>query len=68
MKLFESPNGIVNDNDIDYPIRLVLSSYYWQGTSKGLPDGLSDCDNCEVNCASCQTTVKVSRRQAKVDI
>ena len=30
VKLFENPNG-ANDNSNDYPVRLVLSSYYWQG-------------------------------------
>jgi hypothetical protein len=40
--------GIVTNNDVDYPIRLVLSSYWWQGDSEGIPDGKSDCDLCEV--------------------
>jgi alpha-amylase len=54
-KLFNSPNG-ANDNNNDYPIRLVLSSYYWQGSSVGVPDGLSTCDKCTLSCSSCRTT------------
>ena len=54
-KLFDSPNG-ANDNENDYPIRLVLSSYYWQGTSAGVPDGLSACDKCTLSCSSCRDT------------
>jgi alpha-amylase len=55
VKLFENPNGASN-NDNDYPIRMVLSSYYWQGNSAGVPDGLSNCDKCEINCSGCRTT------------
>lgn len=55
VKLFENPNG-ANDNDNDYPIRLILSSYYWQGDSAGVPDGLSDCDKCTSECDNCRTT------------
>lgn len=54
-KLFQDPYG-VHDNNNDYPIRLVLSSYYWQGNSVGVPDGLSDCNKCEINCNSCRST------------
>ena len=57
VKLFEDPNGVVTDNDSDYPIRLVLSSFWWQGSSKGIPDGKSDCATCEVECDGCQTAV-----------
>lgn len=42
--------------DADYPIRLVLSSYYWQGNSAGVPDGYSDCSKCALNCNSCRST------------
>ena len=55
MKLFQNPNG-AHDNDNDYPIRLVLSSYYWQANSAGVPDGLSDCSKCVSQCSSCRTT------------
>ena len=55
VKLFQQPNG-ANDNDNDYPIRLVLSSYYWQGSSSGVPDGLSDCSKCTETCEGCRTT------------
>lgn len=55
IKLFEDPNG-ASDNQVDYPIRLVLSSYWWQGNSYGVPDGKSDCTECTTNCDGCQTT------------
>ena len=35
---------------------MVLSSYYWQGTSAGVPDALSDCSKCTINCSGCRTT------------
>jgi alpha-amylase len=54
-KLFNSPNGAA-DNNNDYPIRLVLSSYYWQNGSYGVPDGHSDCSTCTINCNGCKTT------------
>lgn len=57
-KLFLNPNG-ASDNDNDYPVRLVLSSYYWQGSSAGVPDGLSDCSICGKEfsgCSSCRDT------------
>ncbi|CAM9122953.1 unnamed protein product, partial [Ectocarpus fasciculatus] len=58
VKLFHSPNG-ADDNENDFPIRMVLSSYYWQGDSSGVPDGLSDCDTCTINCDSgCDSTTK----------
>jgi len=59
VKLFQNPNGAQN-NDNDYPIRMVLSSYYWQGQSSGVPDGLSDCSKCTINCASCRSTKQYS--------
>ena len=35
----------------DYPIRVILSSYYWgEGDNQGIPDGKSDCSLCKVNC------------------
>lgn len=55
VKLFQNPNGAQN-NDNDYPVRMVLSSYYWQGQASGVPDGLSDCSKCTINCASCRST------------
>ena len=58
IKLFEDPNGILNDNDVDYPIRLILSSFWWQNETKGIPDGLSDCRLCTTNCESCVSTLK----------
>jgi alpha-amylase len=54
VKLFQNPNG-VQDNNNNYPIRLILSSYYWQGNSYGVPDGLSDCSKCVSQCSSCRS-------------
>eukprot|EP00768_Dysnectes_brevis_P009684 gnl/Dysnectes_brevis/998_a1113_1272.p1 GENE.gnl/Dysnectes_brevis/998_a1113_1272~~gnl/Dysnectes_brevis/998_a1113_1272.p1 ORF type:complete len:1062 (-),score=274.97 gnl/Dysnectes_brevis/998_a1113_1272:1656-4841(-) len=42
VKLFDSPYEI-NDNANDWPLRLVLSGYYWQNGISSVPDGLSDC-------------------------
>lgn len=68
VKLFQNPNGEIcaclislsflgaYDNDNDYPLRMVLSSYYWQGDSAGVPDGLSDCSHCVSQCNGCRTT------------
>ena len=58
VKLFTSPNG-ASDNDNDYPIRVVLSSFYWPTQDlQGIPDGLSDCSACTLNCDNCATVVK----------
>jgi alpha-amylase len=55
VKLFEAPNG-ASDNDHDYPIRVVLSSFYWSGNGvQGIPDGKSNCALCTVNCAGCES-------------
>ena len=44
------------DNDNDYPIRCLLSSYYFpQNQARGIPDGKSDCSLCKVTCDGCQT-------------
>ncbi|GMI02596.1 hypothetical protein TrST_g12438 [Triparma strigata] len=51
-KLFESPNGI-EDEDADYPIRLILSSFYFVDGVQGIPDGKSDCSLCETECDTC---------------
>lgn len=54
VKLFENPNGVRDNND-DYPIRTVLSSYYWGAKEvQGVPDGLSDCKHCTVSCDTCK--------------
>jgi len=55
-ELFTKPPGST-DNDNDFPIRLVLSSYYFPSTTAlGIPDGLSDCKLCAYTCTGCQTT------------
>ena len=62
-KLFTDPNGAQSNND-DFPIRVVLSSFYWPNASggsglQGIPDGKSDCSLCTSNCDSCQSVAKV---------
>ena len=53
-KLFYSPNG-ANDNDNDYPIRMILSSYWLPDDANdyGVPDGKSNCDVCSIDCSTC---------------
>jgi len=54
VKLFESPYE-VRDNDNDWPIRMVLSSYYFSNGVKSIPDGKSDCSLCQVTCGGCKS-------------
>lgn len=55
VQLFTNPPGSRNNAD-DYPIRAVLSSFYWgTGGVQGMPDGTSDCSLCTVNCDSCKS-------------
>lgn len=53
-KLFTSPNG-ASDNSNDYPIRMVLSSFWLPANANdyGIPDGKSDCNVCLVDCSTC---------------
>ena len=53
-KLFLDPNG-ASDNDNDFPIRLVLSSFWLPQNPNdyGFPDGLSRCAMCTVDCSTC---------------
>ena len=55
VQLFSAPRGS-SDNKNDYPIRMVLSSYYFNatGSSYGIPDGKSDCSICREQCSTCQ--------------
>ncbi|KAG9397163.1 Alpha amylase catalytic domain [Carpediemonas membranifera] len=54
-QLFDGPNG-VNDNANDWPIRLVLSSYWFaENGAMAPPDGKSDCKQCKVTCDGCKT-------------
>jgi alpha-amylase len=55
VKLFTNPNGASN-NDDDYPVRLLLSSYFFgsNGEVAGVPDGKSDCSKCQFTCDGCQ--------------
>lgn len=57
VQLFTSPRGST-DNDNDYPIRVVLSSYYFDIAQQpyGIPDGKSDCALCRGDqCGTCRT-------------
>lgn len=54
VQLFTNPAS-ARDNSNDYPIRVLLSSYYWGANSnQGVPDGKSDCSLCKINCNQCQ--------------
>lgn len=50
--LFENPNGAPN-NDNDYLIRMILSSYYFENGMKSIPDGQSDFKLCKTTCNNC---------------
>ncbi|KAH0795927.1 Alpha amylase, catalytic domain containing protein [Histomonas meleagridis] len=54
IKLFTDPYGGA-DNDNDYPIRMLLSSYYFKDGVKAIPDGKSDCSKCVTTCESCRS-------------
>ena len=43
---------------------MVLSSYYWQGNSAGVPDSYSDCSLCVSGCSGCRTTTYYSAYDA----
>lgn len=59
VKLFTNPNGANNNND-DYPIRMILSSYYFVDNIMAIPDGKSDCSKCtHSSCKSCRTRTYV---------
>ena len=58
-KLFESPNGL-EDEDADYPIRLILSSFYFVDGVQGIPDGQSDCSLCKSECDTCTGVAKAA--------
>ncbi|KAJ6241498.1 alpha-amylase [Anaeramoeba flamelloides] len=65
-KLFSGPEG-VSDNNNDWPIRLLLSSYYFPNNDAqlgaGIPDGNSDCSKCKVQCDTCKNVAKTSAYQ-----
>ena len=54
IKLFKDPKS-VGDNAVNYPIRLLLSSYYFTNSVQGMPDGWSDCSKCTTTCDSCKS-------------
>eukprot|EP01106_Pelomyxa_sp_JSP_P018092 TRINITY_DN795_c0_g1_i4.p1 TRINITY_DN795_c0_g1~~TRINITY_DN795_c0_g1_i4.p1 ORF type:complete len:459 (-),score=124.91 TRINITY_DN795_c0_g1_i4:114-1490(-) len=54
-QLFNAPRG-ATDNDNDYPVRILLSSWYFPNDNAfGIPDGLSDCNLCQITCTGCLT-------------
>jgi alpha-amylase len=53
INLFKQGNS---DDDI-WPIRFILSSYYFTHGMKGIPDGLSTCSLCKVTCETCRENV-----------
>lgn len=56
MRLFESPYEVDNNAE-DWPIRVVLSSFYLTYSPYGIPDGLSDCKVCVHKCDECTNSV-----------
>lgn len=55
-RLFTNPEN-VRDNDNDWPIRFILSSYYHTYGTMGIPDGKSMCNLCSVTCETCRNSV-----------
>jgi len=54
-RLFSDPYE-VSDNSRDWPIRMVLSSYYFEADGRmAPPDGLSTCDVCTTMCEGCKS-------------
>jgi len=53
--LFSNPPGS-SDNDNDYPLRMVLSSFLFDTSQQpyGIPDGFSDCSLCVGDCTGCR--------------
>lgn len=60
VQLFTNPAGS-SDNDNDYPLRLVLSSFYFDTAQQpyGMPDGYSNCSLCQVDCDTCTGSMGV---------
>jgi alpha-amylase len=56
ISLFQNPRGVV-DNDNDWPIRFILSSFYHTYGYLGIPDGKSLCDLCTVDCNTCKESI-----------
>ena len=53
-----------SDNDNDYPIRMLLSSYYFDLSQQtyGVPDGQSDCSTCVGPwCGSCTASMPYTK-------
>lgn len=60
--LFNNPPGAWN-NDNDYPIRMILSSYYFVNDIISIPDGLSDCSLCKETYQNCKGREKIQAYQ-----
>jgi len=63
IELFTNPPGS-SDNDNDYPIRVVLSSYYFDIAHQpyGIPDGKSDCSLCQgPSCSTCTYSMNYTK-------
>lgn len=60
--LFNNPPGADN-NDNDYPIRMVLSSYYFENDIMSIPDGKSVCSLCKATCNGCRGREKIQAYQ-----
>jgi alpha-amylase len=64
-QLFTNPNG-ASDNNNDYPIRMVLSSFWLPEDAQdyGIPDGKSNCDVCLVDCSTCDAAQSMNTTTA----
>jgi alpha-amylase len=63
IRLFDNPFDVLNNAE-EWPIRIILSSYYLKNNSTGIPDGLSDCNLCKSNNCSNECTDSVSQIDA----
>ncbi len=61
IKLFTNPRH-VHDNNNDWPIRLLLSSFWIPTTEPyGIPDGLSNCDLATVQANTCDPQLSMNK-------
>lgn len=58
VELYTNPPGS-SDPDNDYPIRMLLSSFWFDTAAQayGIPDGFSDCSLCQENCETCASSM-----------
>ncbi len=64
-QLFLAPNG-ASDNDNQYPIRMVLSSFWLPAdlSDYGIADGKSNCDLCQISCTTCDPATSLNYTKA----